>query len=143
MTFIDWREEQAPGLFFKSRLRHWAARKITGLPGVAGALAPAALSRIGPELLRAATGIPAELYIAHNLGALPAACAAAAKHGSRVAFDAEDFHSGQLSAPSDAHAAAVARSAERRYLPRCAYVTAAAPGIAEAYRDLCGIPLPT
>lgn len=142
-TFIDWRKEHAPALFLRSRVRHWVARQGFALPALANRIAAAAMSRVGPELLAATTRVPAELYIAHNLGALPAACAAATAHAGRVGFDAEDFHSGQLSRPDDARAAAFTREVERRFVKRCDYVTAAAPGIAEAYRDLCGIPLPT
>jgi glycosyltransferase involved in cell wall biosynthesis len=143
MTFIDWRREQSPWLFHWSRARHWAARQASRVTTMDGRLAAAALARVGPEVRRAALRVPADLFIAHNLGALPAACAAAAAHSAKVGFDAEDFHSGQLSRPADAHAAAFTRDAERRLLVRAAYVTAASAGIAEAYRDLCGIPLPT
>lgn len=92
------------------------------------------LSRVLPELRRTAMNVRADLYVAHNVGALPAAAGAAAAHGGRVAFDAEDFHSGAAphGAPATAFDAAI-EAVERRYLPRCAYVTAASPGIASAY----------
>jgi glycosyltransferase involved in cell wall biosynthesis len=83
------------------------------------------------------------LYVAHNLGALPAAAAAASAYNSRLGFDAEDFHSGQFVRGDQDPMARLTVAAERELLPRCTYVTAAAPGIAEAYRDLCAIPLPT
>jgi hypothetical protein len=77
------------------------------------------------------------LYIAHNLGALPAALAAAKRHRSPLGFDAEDFHSGQL-AEGD-RMRKVTEEAERALIPACSYVTAASPGIAAAYERLCGI----
>lgn len=140
-TFVDWRPEHAAWLHAKSRVRHWAARKLRWT--APWQVAAAALSRVGPEVGRAAVDTPARLYIAHNLGALPGACAAAARHGARVAFDAEDFHSGQLSRQEDAGMASLTRTIECSFIPGCAYVSAASPGIAECYRDLCAIPLPT
>jgi glycosyltransferase involved in cell wall biosynthesis len=143
MNLIDWRRTHDPVLFFRSRARHWAYRKLTGMWGLTRLSPVATLSRVGPELLAATRQVSADIYIAHNLGALPIACAVGKAHGAKVGFDAEDFHSGQLSRPEEARAASFTRAVERRFLPQCTYVTAAAPGIAEAYRALCGIPLPT
>ena len=143
MTLVDWRRERSPLLFHYTRARHWAARKAARLSPMARHVTVSALARAGPELQSAAVSIPADLYIAHNLGALPAAFAAASVHSARVGFDAEDFHSGQLSYATQAREVSFTRDVERRFLGRTAYVTAAAPGIAEAYRDLCGIRLPT
>ncbi|MDR1989803.1 MAG: hypothetical protein LBQ09_06175 [Acidobacteriaceae bacterium] len=141
VTLVDWRRAHAPLLFHKTRVRHWAARHLAGT--AINALVPAAvaLSRVGPELQRTARSIPAALYIAHNIGALPAASAAARHHGVRCAFDAEDFHSGQL--PANDPMRRTIEAAERILLPQCVYVTAASPGIAAAYHHLCAIPPPT
>ena len=49
----------------------------------------------GP-LTAAAKRVPADLYIAHYPAALPAAAIAARRHGALYAFDAEDFHLGDL-----------------------------------------------
>jgi glycosyltransferase involved in cell wall biosynthesis len=87
---------------------------------------------------------PADLYIAHNLAALPAACQAARHHHALLGFDAEDFHSGQFAAHETGSVLARLTAAmERRYLPQCDYVTAASPGIASAYAAHCGIAMPT
>lgn len=91
---------------------------------------------------RTAARESADLYIAHNLAALPAAFDAARAHGARLGFDAEDFHSGQL-AQGEERLAAIVRDIELRYLPRCDQVTAASPGIARAYADACAIRPPT
>lgn len=97
-----------------------------------------------PGLTRAACSIQADLYIAHNLAALPAAYHAAKKHGAKLGFDAEDFHSGEMhDTPEDALRLRLTREIERRYLPHCDYVTAASPGIAKAYADAYGVKLPT
>jgi glycosyltransferase involved in cell wall biosynthesis len=143
MSLVDWRRRCAPFLFHRSRARHWVARRASDWRIFGSSLDAAAVARVGPELRRHAITIPADFYIAHNLGALPAAFSAAKRHSVNYCFDAEDFHSGQLSAPRDARAAAFARRIERRYLPGCAWVTAGSPGIGEAYRDLCGITPPT
>ena len=91
-----------------------------------------------------ACAIPADLYIAHYPAALPAAAAAARKHGAAYAFDAEDFHPGDApEAPRHDQERALIDAIERRYLPDCAYVTAASPGIAEAYAQRYGVTLPT
>lgn len=138
-VLVDWRRSTRPARFWTSRVRHAIARRL--VPVVRGTrLELAAIHRVGPELASQARRVKADLFIAHNLGALPAAMAAA---GTRlpVGFDAEDFHSGQL---GDHHGTmrALAERIERRWLPRCAYVTAASPGIADAYARLCGIEPP-
>ena len=95
-------------------------------------------------LRRAAEAIAADLYIAHYVAALPAAASAARLHGSRYAFDAEDFHFGDLpDVPQNAFERNLIRSLEGRLLPRCAFITAASPLIAEAYAGTYGITAPT
>ena len=138
-TFVDWRFGSAPWIFWASRIRHGAAR-LTAPWTNAGGTAEAAISRITPELCRAAAKVRADLYIAHNLGALPAAWRASRRHGGRLGFDAEDFHSGQLA--SDDRMRPVIERVERHYLPECDYITASSPGIAEAYRPLSRSGLP-
>jgi glycosyltransferase involved in cell wall biosynthesis len=139
---VDWRPDVDAPLFWKSRLRHYAARKLAAVPAFEPWVEAAALSRAAPELRPLAKRRFADLFIAHNLGALPAALAAGKRFGAPVGFDAEDFHSGQLSRPADRAQMQIVQAAERRLLPRCAYVTAAAPAIADAYRRACGIDLP-
>jgi glycosyltransferase involved in cell wall biosynthesis len=151
-TFVDWRRTTEPARFWKIRLRHRAAGRLLRLPvfgraalsaRASSGTVTAALSPVAPELVRAATEVAADVYIAHNLGALPAAHAAAAGHAAAVGFDAEDFHSGELDSAGDRFRRAFVETVERAYLPRCDYVTAASPLIANAYRELAGIPLPT
>jgi hypothetical protein len=131
-TFVDWRFGSAPWTFWTSRIRHRAACLAAPWIQMGGA-AEAAVSRITPELRRAASRFRADLYIAHNLGALPAAWHAARRHGARLGFDAEDCHVGQLTEGDPMRP--VVERVERRYLPECDYVTASSPQIAAAYRD--------
>ena len=112
-----------------------------GSNAVADALAADFMTR---RLFGAARKIPADLYIAHYDGALPAAAAAARLNGGAYAFDAEDFHPGDPPpGPENDLNRAVIRAVEKRYLPGAAYVTAASPGIARAYSDAYGIATPT
>jgi glycosyltransferase involved in cell wall biosynthesis len=94
--------------------------------------------------MRAALAVKADLYIARYPAALPAAARAAARHSALYAFDAEDFHQGDLpdGAEHDFERGLV-RAIEERYLHEAAYVTAASPGIAAAYSASYGIPTPT
>lgn len=96
------------------------------------------------RLTAAAKAIRADLYIAHYVGALPAAASAAKHYGTHYAFDAEDFHLGDL--PDEAihnSERRLIRSIEDRYLPHAAYVSVAAPLIAAAYAETYKIALPT
>lgn len=96
------------------------------------------------NLIRAASRHPADLFIAHYPASLPAAALAAQRYGGLYAFDAEDFHLGDP--PEDPHydnQRALTRAIESRWLPGAAFVTAASPGIADAYAAAYGIPTPT
>ncbi len=134
---VEWRRAQAPIRFWHTRLRHHGARAVLGWPGLGQWALSAAVSRLTPELAARARRERADLYIAHNLGALPPAAAAARRWGAKVAFDAEDFHSGQFSEFDRSRAWRATVEAERAWIPSCDYVTAASPGIAEAYAPLC------
>lgn len=129
--------------YWWTRVRHGVSRRGLTLCPRSSLLRGRALCRVLPELERAAKERKADLYIAHNLGALPGAVAAAKLHGARVGFDAEDFHSGMR--PFDCARTVeddVTESLEREYLPRCDYVTAASPEIAAAYAAKYDLPLP-
>lgn len=95
------------------------------------------------ELIRAAQRVRADLYIAHYPPALPAAALAARRHGTAYAFDAEDFHLGDFPEHSRFNLErSLLQAIESRWLPGCAFLTAASPGIAEAYLATYGIPAP-
>ena len=107
-------------------------------------LLAAAWHQATPDLVRAATAIRADLYVAHYVAALPAAAKAARLHDARYAFDAEDFHLGDPpDGPEFDGVRRHTRAIESAYLPGAAYVTAASPGIAEGYASDYGIPVPT
>ena len=101
---------------------------------------PAATMALRQRVLK----IPARLYIAHYVAALPVAAAAAARHGGQFAFDAEDFHLGEFSPDRfGSTARRDVREIEAAHLPHAAFVTAAAPLIATAYATEYGIDRPT
>jgi glycosyltransferase involved in cell wall biosynthesis len=121
-----------------------AARLIDGV-GVRVPVAVAARACGGPvaQLQAAACGVPADLYIAHYVAALPAAGAAAQRHGALLGFDAEDFHSGEgTDDPAAARLMAMVRIVEGTWLPRCRHLTVAAPLIGGAYASLYEVPHP-
>ena len=123
------------------RVRRRVAGRLVEVFGFRAAIAERALHYVVPELARVAAREPADLFIAHNLAALPAAAAAARRHSARLGFDAEDFHRGQYAQPEGSDYALTCW-AEERYIPACDYVTAASEGIAAAYADALSIPLP-
>jgi glycosyltransferase involved in cell wall biosynthesis len=105
-------------------------------------LAIAANAYGGPSasLTSAAAAVPADLYIAHYLPALPAATAAARRHRAMLGFDAEDFHSGEgTDDPAGNFQTKLVMQIERACLPACAYMTAASPLIGEAYARRYGV----
>jgi glycosyltransferase involved in cell wall biosynthesis len=127
----------------KARRASLLALARSGAPLPLAGLA-AAYHDAAPELSRRAAKVPADLYIAHYVAALPAAAAAARRRGARYGFDAEDFHPGD---PPDRPEYAFERSLisriEAAVLPGCAYMTAAAPGIADAYAAEYAVSRPT
>jgi glycosyltransferase involved in cell wall biosynthesis len=76
----------------------------------------------------------ARIYIAHYLGALPAAVKAASKHGAPVIFDAEDFHRGEE--PYYPGQINDVIQIEDRLLPGIDLVTTASPLISASYQQL-------
>ncbi|MEX0822526.1 MAG: hypothetical protein WD021_10300, partial [Rhodothermales bacterium] len=143
---VSYVREEAPFTFWWSRLRRHVCRKAFDRLGRRSPdwLMARAYERIYPELLRlvrkhaatqrAANMYPPDLYIAHNLQALPVALRAGRRHGARVGFDAEDFHTGMyLERDLQCLDRRLVVQVEERGIRACDYVTAAAPYIAEAY----------
>ena len=118
-------------LLFRQGFRHQAVLRTAYHPA-------------GPDLVRAALRVPADLYVAHYVAALPAAALAAKRWAARYAFDAEDFHLGDAeSTPRFDEDRRLIRAMEGAWLPGCAYMTAASPGISDAYAETYGVARPT
>lgn len=118
--------------YYRTRVRHGVARRLLNIFPKSPRVQSLSLCRAATELKQSAESFAADLYIAHYPGALPAAVAGADHNNALVGYDAEDFYS----MPSDARGGALLgaiEDCERRYLPRCRYVTASSPGIATAY----------
>jgi glycosyltransferase involved in cell wall biosynthesis len=75
----------------------------------------------------------ADFFIAHNIGALAVAANAAAALGKRYAFDAEDYHRGEL---LDNRTIKAIIKVEDSYIPKATYISAASPLIAKEYDRL-------
>lgn len=133
----------SPGRRLWHRVAGLAARVVARRVALDG-LRIRALHPAATMLVRETCRVRADLYIAHNLAALPAAAAAAHRHRARLQFDAEDFHRGEVNlTPETAVRLALTEQMEERLIPRCDAVTAASDGIAEAYASALGIARPT
>ena len=99
-------------------LRQRLARLMVAAGVRSAPIVLAAWHPIGPDLVRAALDVRADLYIAHYPAALPAAAIAAQHHQARYAFDAEDYHLGDTPDGPEYNAQRqMLRAIEDRYLP--------------------------
>jgi hypothetical protein len=142
-TYVGGDPESAPIPYHWTKFRHGIARRLVGRTGGFQFLECWAACRVLPELVNAARNTPADLYVAHNLGALPAAVAAARANEASAGFDVEDLHSAMVPEAEMTAADLRAANIETAWLPHCDYLTAASPGIAEAYSARYGLSLPT
>lgn len=86
------------------------------------------------ELGKEAISQGADLYIGHNLGALPAVCKAAKKFSAKAGFDFEDFHRGEDQEGSEHWIKT--KLVEDGFVTQLNYATTASPLITDAYRKL-------
>jgi len=100
------------------------------------------ISRGSINLILRAKKIKADLYIAHNLGALPAAVLAAKKHDGKCGFDAEDFHRQEVTDNPYTKDFKLKKFIEDKYLPRINYLTTSSPLISEVYKELYPTTIP-
>ncbi|WP_428681605.1 hypothetical protein [Reyranella sp.] len=138
------RVPRARGEGVRARAVEQLARMLSSL-GSSVPVSVAALSARTPvgALMRRAPEVPADLYIAHYVAALPAVAAAARRHGALIGFDAEDFHSGEgTDAPGDEFRMRMIQTVEQAILPSCSHMTAAAPLIGKAYATRYGVACP-
>lgn len=95
-----------------------------------------AIGRCTNLLIKKAKSQQADLYIGHNLAALPAAVMAAKKNGAKAGFDAEDFHRHETSDDAEHPDCQLKTRIENRYLPFVSYLTASSPEIAAHYQSI-------
>jgi glycosyltransferase involved in cell wall biosynthesis len=118
------------------RLAQWMPKKTWSATRVAEQVE----HRMYPALARQVANEPADLYIGHYPSGLAAAARGADRHDAHLGYDAEDYHVGQQ--PDNRSKIERTDFIERRYLDRCAHVTAASEGIAEALEDRYDIDQP-
>ena len=86
------------------------------------------------ELIYVAKRQNADLYIGHNLGALPAVVIAAKYNNAKAAFDFEDFHRGE--APEESLHWKKTKLIEEKYVPFLSFATTASPLITKEYKKI-------
>lgn len=91
--------------------------------------------------LKKAIAINANLYIGHNMGALPVAVNAAKKNKVRCGFDAEDFHRNETTNDTNSLEVKVKRAIEDEFIPKLNYLSASSPLIAAQYQKLYSLPV--
>jgi glycosyltransferase involved in cell wall biosynthesis len=127
--------QQTKITYFLSRVIHKAA-KIISRRTQGKYWAELAIARGGYFLIREAKKHQADIYIGHNLGALPATVKAAKANKKPCGFDAEDFHRFEVSDDKANTDVVLKTELENRYLPQVDYLTASSPLIAKAYQKL-------
>ncbi len=105
--------------YYKTRIRQKISKYLCGFTKV-GYVYENAVSRAHRESLALARQIDTDIYIAHNLGALPAAVLAAKYNNAKVGYDAEDMHSG-FSEPGSADNR-INTYIEEKYFPLTAFL---------------------
>ncbi|WP_158992206.1 hypothetical protein [Mucilaginibacter sp. L196] len=86
--------------------------------------------------LKKAINHKADLYIAHNLGALPIAVIAAKETKAKCGFDAEDFHRNEVSDNVNDPDVRLKTAIEEKCIPQLDYMTASSPQITDRYSAL-------
>jgi glycosyltransferase involved in cell wall biosynthesis len=127
--------DRKPLLYFLSKLIHKVAREISKRTN-GRRLTDLAIARTVYFLARAAKKHKADIYIGHNLGALPALIKAAKANQKPCGFDAEDFHRNEISNKENDTDVLIKTRLEEKYFPNLNYVSASSPLIASAYAKL-------
>ena len=122
---------QYPYRYFISRIVFWAFKYLANRFPFCEDLSTA---RTALSLWHNIKKYPADIYIAHYLGSLPAANRAAKIYQAKLVFDAEDFHRGEQSYYHNQMKNVEA--VENRLLPKADLITTASPMITDAYQKL-------
>ncbi len=127
---------EKPLVYFISRVIYSITRFIVKKVGPINYFAELAATRSAFFLIHEVKKHNADLYIGHNLGALPAIVKAAKKHNAKCGFDAEDFHRNEISDDINSFNFKTAKYLEDKYLTGVDYISASSPQIAGAYQQL-------
>ncbi len=128
--------KEKKALYLTTRIQHKTAKTLVKWFGLKHNLAERAAGRCSFLLLKEALRQPADLYIAHNLAALPVAVLAAKKNKAQCGFDAEDFHRNEISDDPNNFNVRLKTFLEEKYFPQTDYLTASSLPISELYQKL-------
>ena len=138
-----WRAIRVGGSPNENKLSYWLSRlsqKIAQLIISKKIVHPIidifAIGRCARQLILVAKSHPADLYIGHNLAALPATIKAAKKNKAKAGFDAEDFHRNEITNDISHFDYKLKKRVEDNYLPKLDYLTASSPEIANCYKKI-------
>lgn len=123
-------------IYWKSRILHKTFNSLAKKVGFNNQIAERSIGRCTLALGRKASLIPADLYIAHNLAALPAAVKAAGNNNSKCGFDAEDLHRYEMSNNENDYDVRLKKFIEEKYFPKVDYLTTSSQQIANFYSNL-------
>jgi hypothetical protein len=122
-------------LYSITRIVYKIGRTFAKHVGFNNGLAELAIGRGAWLLCRQAVNYPADLYIAHNLAALPSVVKAAKKNHAKCGFDAEDFHRHETSDNPEDFDVRLKKYIEEKYYPETNYLTASSEEIAMTYKQ--------
>ena len=143
MASKKWKAIRVGGTPNKNRFSYWKLRIISKVANILSQkiglkyhLAELSIGRCTLALSQKACTIPANLYIAHNLAALPAAVNAAKRNKAKSGFDAEDFHRYEMSNKETDANVKLKKFIEEKYFPKIDYLTTSSPQISDYYKKL-------
>lgn len=139
----DWTSIRVGGSPIKQTFTYWFTKSqhkscmlIARILGFKYGLAELALGRCTSDLYKEAKKHSADLYIAHNLAALPAAIKVAIWKNVKCGFDAEDFHRREVYDNPKMFDVRIKTFIENKYFPLLNYLSTSSPLISQAYRDI-------
>ncbi|MBD1386759.1 hypothetical protein IDJ75_15860 [Mucilaginibacter rigui] len=121
-------------VYLLSRIIHKAGNIVAKYFGFGLGAAELALGRCTILLYKEALKHPADLYIAHNLAALPAVVKAAKKARAKCGFDMEDYHRNEVHDNPKEFDVRLKTYIEEKYIPLTNYLTASSKHIAYNYQ---------
>lgn len=121
--------------YFFSRATHKIARVINKAFN-GKYLAELAIARPAYSLIKEAKKHKADIYIGHNLGALPAVVKAAGCHQKPCGFDVEDLHRFEGSDDLNDPDVKLKSFLENKYIPKTNYLTVSSDQIGGIYKQL-------
>lgn len=123
-------------VYWKSRLVHKVAQRLIKVLGFRNNLAELAIGRCTSMLIEKARSLKADVYIAHNLSAIPAAVLASKQNKAKSGFDAEDLHRYETSDDDTNDGVRLKSYIEEKYFTKVQYLTASSPQIAQKYKEI-------